>query len=114
MPSPNPASTNHPMTLLRTESFVPLTTRPASSEPREFHVTVAPQTANLRPLPSANGGLNGGANGGSNGGGHSQQKTCEPRVSLQCDGDRITGIRVQCGCGQVMDLACVYDAAPRA
>ena len=40
-------------------------------------------------------------------------KSCEPRVSLQSDGDRITSIRVQCACGQVMDLACVYESTAK-
>ena len=40
-------------------------------------------------------------------------KRCEPRVSLQCEGDRVTSIRVQCSCGQVMDLACVYEPTPK-
>lgn len=35
--------------------------------------------------------------------------SCEPRVSIQRDGDRVTSIHIQCGCGQVIDLACVYD-----
>jgi hypothetical protein len=36
------------------------------------------------------------------------KKNYEPRVLLQRDGERITNIRVQCSCGQVMDLACDY------
>lgn len=31
-----------------------------------------------------------------------------PRVSIQREGDHVTGIRIHCGCGQVIDLACVY------
>ncbi len=31
-----------------------------------------------------------------------------PSVSLKRDGDKITHIRVQCGCGEVIELACVY------
>ena len=44
--------------------------------------------------------------------GHKAQ--CEPKVSLQRDGNRVTGIQVQCSCGQVIELACVYEvtAAP--
>jgi hypothetical protein len=96
------------MTLLRTESFVPLTTLPASPERREFHVTIVPkaeQTGSVHslehpaPTPSEPRQVAG--------------KTCEPRVSLQCDGDRVTNIRVQCACGQIMDLACVYEPPPK-
>jgi hypothetical protein len=32
----------------------------------------------------------------------------EPRVTLQRDGDKVTGIRVECACGQVIELACSY------
>ena len=34
--------------------------------------------------------------------------TGEPRVSLQREGERVTGIRVECACGQVIELACSY------
>jgi hypothetical protein len=34
--------------------------------------------------------------------------TCEPRVSLQRDGDRVVAIHIQCSCGQAIDLACVH------
>lgn len=33
---------------------------------------------------------------------------CDPKVTLVRDGERITGIRVQCGCGEVIDLQCGY------
>ena len=96
------------MTLLRTESFVPLTTLPASGEPREFRVTVIPKAGQTHPVhsleqtaPSPSGFVPGAG------------KSCEPRVSLQSEGDRITNIRVQCACGQVMDLACVYEPLPK-
>jgi hypothetical protein len=32
----------------------------------------------------------------------------KPIVTLQRNGGAISGIRVQCGCGQVIDLNCVY------
>ncbi len=32
----------------------------------------------------------------------------EPVVTVQKDGDRVTGIRIECGCGQVIELACAY------
>ncbi len=92
------------MTLLRTESFIPLTTLPASSERREFHVTVIPKTEQTRSLLSSESPAPVPSGPGPGAG-----KNCEPRVSLECDGDRVTNIRVQCSCGQVMDLACVYE-----
>jgi len=33
---------------------------------------------------------------------------CEPAVTLQRDGDKITSIHIECSCGQVIDLACEY------
>jgi hypothetical protein len=32
----------------------------------------------------------------------------KPVVTLKRNGATVSGIRVQCGCGQVIDLACVY------
>ena len=94
------------MTLQKTESFVPLTKKATTDESREFRVTVIPQAnqkqsfQTLEPSafkPAEAGCLNG-------------KKHGEPHLTLQRDGDRITNIRIQCGCGQVMELACVYDA----
>lgn len=31
-----------------------------------------------------------------------------PAITLQREGERVKGIRIQCGCGQVIDLECVY------
>jgi hypothetical protein len=93
------------MTPQRTHTFVPLTAAPTLPERRDFSVTVisgadkktdknfqslaAPLPA---PAPVA-----------------AENKTCEPRVSVQRDGDRVTHLRIQCTCGQVMDLACLYE-----
>ena len=32
----------------------------------------------------------------------------KPTVTLQRDGDRVTQIRIQCVCGQVIELDCLY------
>ena len=32
----------------------------------------------------------------------------EPRIQVQREGDKIIGIQIQCGCGQVIDLECKY------
>jgi len=94
------------MTPPRTESFVPLTDAPVSDERREFRVTVIPQSEQsqifqsleqLAPVPAS----------------PMSAKNCEPRVSVQRDGDRVTGIRVQCSCGQVMDVACLYEESSK-
>ena len=97
------------MTPQRTESFVPLTAAPAPPGRREFHVSVtrpgtAPQSfhsleSTLRhdapPTVAA------------------EKKICEPRVTVQRDNGRVTLLRIQCTCGQVMDLACSYDEAAK-
>jgi hypothetical protein len=97
------------MTTSRTESFVPLS--PASPRPagerREFRATVISQSGQTQtfqsvaatPTPSIANATAPGAAG-------------EPKVSLQRDGSRVTGIHLQCSCGQVIDLSCVYDGTP--
>ena len=32
----------------------------------------------------------------------------KPVVTLQRDGEKVTGIRIECSCGQVIDLGCSY------
>ena len=32
----------------------------------------------------------------------------KPVVTLQRDGERVTGIRIECICGQIIELACSY------
>lgn len=91
------------MSLNRTESFVPLTVAAVSDERREFRVTVIPQSEHSRTFQSLEQLAPAPAGSGN------QQKICEPRVSVQRDGDRISSIRIQCSCGQVMDVACLYE-----
>ena len=100
---------NCPMTQHQTETFVPLTAAPASSARREFNVSViradAPPKdfASLEsarpvgPAPSAP---------------HNDKKSCEPKVTVQRDNGRVTSLRIQCTCGQTIELACSYDNAP--
>jgi hypothetical protein len=40
--------------------------------------------------------------------GASEPACTVPAMTLQRTGDVVTGIRIQCGCGQVIDLACNY------
>jgi hypothetical protein len=121
------------MTSQPSASFVPLTALPAPPVAREYRVAV------LNKNGQANGHANGHSNGNGNGNGlgngngvgkqpafHSleqlrpaalngaETKPCEPRVTVQRDGNRVTHLRIQCTCGQTMDLACVYDETPPA
>jgi hypothetical protein len=36
------------------------------------------------------------------------QNCAPPKVTLQRQGDVVSSIRIQCGCGQVIELKCVY------
>ena len=97
------------MTLLRTESFVPLTAAPVTAQDQTFKVSVIPVQAQSKPFHTLQ---HVAAEGVAVDAGE-KKKACEPKVSVQRDGDRVTSIRVQCGCGQVMDIACVYDEPSR-
>jgi hypothetical protein len=97
------------MTLQRTEPFVPLTAAPPAGENREFRVTVIPQTGPAQPFQT----LEQVASSAGSAALPNGPKNCEPRLSLQRDDGRVTNIRIQCSCGQMMDLACVYDEPPK-
>jgi hypothetical protein len=97
------------MTLLRTESFVPLTAAPAPGDRTDYRVTVVSPNGPAQPfqaLQTAHAPVSASPTAVSN--------SCEPRVSVQREGDRVMSIRIQCSCGQVLDLACVYPEPPKA
>jgi hypothetical protein len=95
------------MTAIRSEAFVPLTTVASASgrnDQTSFSVTILPQTAavqNFKPLAIESPSNSPAAP-------LHHGKSCDPRVSIQREGDHVTGIRIQCSCGQVIDLACAY------
>ncbi len=98
------------MTLLRTESFVPLTAAPLAAGPRKFQVGIMPRDGHFRPFQALERKpLGPGETALSD-----EKVYCEPRISVQREGDRVTSIRVQCTCGQVMELACVYEEPAQA
>ena len=41
--------------------------------------------------------------------GEEANKCKQPEITLQREGDRITQIRIQCGCGQLIELGCQYQ-----
>jgi hypothetical protein len=95
------------MTIPQTSQFVPLTAAATATDKRDFQITVIPQ--NEQPpgfqsldkvMPAA-------------GERSAFKKNCEPHLTVQREGERITNIRIQCSCGQMIDLACVYDATPK-
>ncbi len=86
------------------DSFVPLTAATTQPERREFNVSVIQGGAgqgNFQSLPTPVA--------------RPQQSPvaasplCEPRVTVQRDGTRVTHLHIQCTCGQTIDLACLYD-----
>ena len=87
------------------EGFIPFTAKvPADNTGESFRVKVLANENGaaipFRPL----GALSGGSPTPGAHGEHAGQS----QVSLVRDGDRITGIRVQCACGEVIELQCVY------
>ena len=83
------------------EAFVPFAktqSKPGASGD-SFRLTIIPQAAQTTPFQPVS------ANA------HSQNaKPCakEPQVTLEREGDRITRIKIQCTCGQVVELNCTY------
>jgi hypothetical protein len=85
------------------DGFVPLAIAPAKKPSREdFQVLVAPFPEKARRLgefvPPAVQAV----------GQSGPVPPCQPKVALHREGDCIIGIRIECSCGQVIDLSCVY------
>ena len=104
------------------ETFVPLTAATAPSTPREFRVAIlnghkhesSPgDTPSPAPVKISSGfqTLEASQPAAVSAANPPEKKLAEPRVTVQRDGDRVTHLRIQCTCGMIMDLACVYDAA---
>jgi hypothetical protein len=86
------------------ESFIPLTRRALSASERpDFRVTVvSPTDAQPSTAPQPPGAWSS----------LPQGSASDPRVTLQRDGDRVSSIRLQCACGRLIELACVYEDSP--
>ena len=85
------------------DSFIPLAVGPtAKGKTEEFHLLVAAHPEKARPLSDFNPACMGVPSG-------SVVPGCEPRVAVQKEGECITGIHIQCSCGQVIDLKCAYS-----
>jgi hypothetical protein len=86
------------------DAFVPLAvaTNPAAAAANGF------TPLSLKSFPAANAKAVPAANGQSSSL-HPAAAGCPPpKVTLQRQGDVVTSVRIQCGCGQVIDLNCVY------
>ncbi len=77
------------------ETFVPLVSATAASRESAF------ASLNLKAASSA-------AKPGPEARPAATVPCAKPTVTLQRTGDIVSSIRVQCGCGQVIELACVY------
>ena len=94
------------MSLIRTDAFVPLAPAVvASAGNTQTRVTILSQATQSRPFRPSEGQMAGGAVSSAL---SAPVHNCEPKVTLQRDGDRVTTIQVHCSCGQTIELACVY------
>ena len=83
------------------DKFVPLKVAASATRNRgEFQVTVVSQAEHSQPFQAM------GIKPAIAAPVHSP--ACEPKVSLQREGDRITSIHIECTCGRVIELACDY------
>jgi len=81
----------------------------------QFH-PVGVSGDNLRPTMSVGANVSHPTQGSPVGSNHAVAMEPAPRIStaitrLIRDGDRITHIEVQCGCGEIITLECAYTAA---
>src|SRR5271166_5139172 len=85
------------------ESFTPLSAVPSASQETTFtSIQFKGLPSRTAPVASASAAL-----------ARTKPEACsKPVVTLKRNGDTVSGIRIQCGCGQVVDLACVYEEVP--
>lgn len=92
--------------------FVPLMKKASADSSPSFRIKVVPGAGEPAapflpcPRPEASASSPGGAS--ALGGAAASQAHGQPQITLEREGDRIVGIRVQCPCGQVTELTCLY------
>ena len=97
------------MSALSQDAFVPLALASTPNGRREdFRVLVAERPESARPLSEVN------PVSSANASGQNRRSACEPRVTVQRDANVITGIHIECSCGQIIDLKCAYQDGPAA
>ena len=74
----------------------------------EAFVPLSPATLSRKEQPAATGSAQPAPAGNETPGAHPAGSCAHPAVTLQRNGDVVTAIRVQCGCGQVIELNCTY------
>src|SRR5690242_2870262 len=94
------------MSPTRIEPFVPLSIGSGPSPRAEqSHITVLSGGVETQPFKPLKAGVEIPPASTTSGGAVTH---CEPRISLLRNGDVVTGIHIECSCGQVIDLACIY------
>lgn len=89
------------------DSFIPLVANAAAKgKGGEFRVLVAESPEKARSLRDLSPAVPAGPDE------RHPAATCEPRVTLQREGQSITGIQIHCSCGQIIDLQCAYSDGP--
>ena len=87
----------------RTEPFVPLVAASAAAGgDTEFRVKVIAGSDQAKPISA-----------GARPAGGAAPAACAPRMTLQRNGDRVSVIRIECACGEVIELNCVYGPETR-
>ena len=81
------------------ETFVPLVS--ASSGAREANFT----SLNLKSFAQAGGQA---VQAGSQPAAGARAACARPVVTLQRNGEIVSSIRIQCGCGEIIELNCIY------
>jgi hypothetical protein len=88
---------------LKIDQFVPLVPTMPAAESREFQITIIPQGEQAQSFQNS---------APAGGDPASPHKHGGPTLSLQRDnGGRITRIKIQCNCGQLIEVECVYQEA---
>jgi hypothetical protein len=86
------------------EPFIPLQPNVGSAPERtDLRVAIITPTVDPQPFRALPHALDASAG---------PKSACKPNVMLQRDGDRVSAIRIQCSCGQIVELTCVYPPPP--
>jgi hypothetical protein len=82
------------------DAFIPLMAAPlASGQTALFQLKVLPQAETQSVLESLPDGASGQP---------AAQPCGRPSLTLRRQGEEVCGIRIECACGQVIELECVY------
>ncbi len=65
-------------------------------------------STDFAPLEPPAGNSDGSPTGKVHSSAHSKSNSSAPSISLEREGDRITSIRIECACGQIIELNCTY------